>query len=106
MTEKKKLDARCLRCCDWGEDGCQGDLEHCQRQVELRRELRTLIDRCGCSRASIRLTKEEIESANLKGYITPCEPSCTPNRCFPTLIKLLYPYAGFNKKSSILRKPT
>lgn len=72
---------------------------------KARREFRIMIDRCGCSRASIRLTQEEIDKVNTDGSIRvePVEPSCTPSRCFPELYQILYPKGGFSGKSNALK---
>lgn len=69
---------------------------------KLQREFKMLIERCGCSRASLEITPEEAKKMNdekLGGYtkIEPVEPHCTPKKCFPTLYALLYPYGGFSQ---------
>jgi len=64
---------------------------------KARGEFSFLIDRCGCSRAGIYITKEEIEETGLPMEVQ--IPSCTPKQCFPEIMNLLYPNGGFNKKS-------
>jgi len=69
---------------------------------KARREFKSLIDRCGCSRASLHITKEEVNKINIYG-IKPVEPHCTPKRCFPILYNLLYPKGGFNHVSYLVQ---
>jgi len=52
--------------------------------TKMRGEFAMMIDRCGCSRASVR-------------------GKCTPSKCFPTLYNSLYPKGGFNGKSNMAR---
>jgi len=72
---------------------------------KMRREFAILIDRCGCSRASLLITEEKAKKwtkeglGKFKSHI----PHCTPKKCFPTLYKLLYPNGGFNKISGMVR---
>lgn len=67
---------------------------------KARKEFAMLIDRCGCSRASIHISKEESEEAKKEGImIEPKEPFCTPKRCYPELYSLLYPRGGFSTVS-------
>lgn len=70
------------------------------------KEFCMLVDRCGCSRASLRLTQDEIDRINTDGSIniTPVEPSCTPERCFPTLYKYLHPKGAHKPQSHKIQK--
>ena len=76
---------------------------------KIRREFSILIDRCGCSRAHLSFTQSEADDYNETMeytkkdllYLKPYPPSCTPYRCFPELMKLLYPKGGFRKKSNM-----
>jgi len=77
-------------------------------------EFRCLIDRCGCSKAHLSFTKKEADEYNeMNGtkpgyalYLKPHGPLCTPHKCFPNLMKLLYPNGGFNKKSNMYHNET
>jgi hypothetical protein len=79
---------------------------------EMVREFEMLIDRCGCSRASITITPEEAkrmtEEFTEKGKypqykIDPVKASCTPERCFPELVKFLYPNNTCKVKSHLIK---
>jgi len=63
-------------------------------------EFRILIERCGCSRAAVKITEEESKGLGIK----PVNPSCTPKKCFPELYVLLYPKGGFNRVSHLIRR--
>ena len=52
--------------------------------MALRTEFKILVDRCGCSQASI--------------------GKCHPKRCFPEIYKLAYPKGGCRTKSHIVEK--
>lgn len=67
---------------------------------KARGEFTQLIGRCGCSRAGIFLTEKEVTDVGLG---TVQVPSCTPHKCFPVLVKALYPKGGFNKTAHLLR---
>lgn len=71
---------------------------------QMRKEFEMLIERCGCSRANLRIDKEEIkENPKIFKGIKPVEPSCTPKKCFPTLYNFLYPKGGFSKVSYMVQ---
>jgi hypothetical protein len=74
-------------------------------RTKMRKEFSILIDRCGCSRASLRISQKEIDEAPevFKGT-KPTEPHCTPKRCFPTLYSFLYPKGGFSKVSYMVTR--
>ena len=65
---------------------------------KIRKEFEILINRCGCSRASLHITKEEAKemTETFETEVRPCIPHCTPKKCFPTLYNLLYPKGGFH----------
>lgn len=70
---------------------------------KLRREFAFLVNRCGCSRASLHITEEEAEKWSKEmGKIRPHTPHCTPKKCFPTLYSLLYPKGGFRVVSYMI----
>lgn len=56
-----------------------------QNKNQLRKEFRILIDRCGCSQSGSKWI-------------------CNPIKCFPKLIRFLYPNGGFNLKSYMVEK--
>lgn len=65
---------------------------------KLRKEFEILINRCGCSRASLHITEKDAKemSETFETKVRPCVPHCTPKKCFPTLYNLLYPKGGFH----------
>lgn len=91
---------------DQVEQLCARLKETTKEKQEMWKEFCMMIDRCECSRANLRLTQEEIDKINTDGSISvkPVEPSCTPERCFPNLYKLLHPKGAKNPQSHLLRK--
>lgn len=80
--------------------------ETTEEKLEMWKEFCMMIDRCECSRASLRITPEEakeMQKRNLYSF-KPIEPSCTPERCFPNLYLLLHPKGTKNPQSHLLRK--
>jgi len=75
---------------------------HKMNSEKARREFSIMIDRCGCSRAGIYITEEEIKESGLPMEVQ--APRCTPHLCFPELMNLLYPNGGFNKKSNMFHQ--
>ena len=80
---------------------------------KARLEFCMLVDRCGCSRASLRITPEEAKKMNRiftengkypQYTVEPVEPSCTPEKCYPELYKLLFPKGDCPAKSHLLAK--
>ena len=76
---------------------------------KLRREFAFLVNRCGCSRASLHITKEEAKEMTKEFYeggkhgkVEACTPHCTPKKCFPNIYKLLYPKGGFHVVSYLI----
>lgn len=62
---------------------------------QARWEFRFLISRCGCSKAALVITEDDVKEATKSGIsLKPKEPSCSPKTCFPTLYALLYPHGG------------
>lgn len=80
--------------------------ETTEEKLEMWKEFCMMIDRCECSRASLRITPEEAKEMQKRCLYSfkPIEPSCTPERCFPNLYKLLHPKGAKNPQSHLLRK--
>lgn len=77
-----------------------------KQKMRMWTEFKIMIDRCGCSRASLRLTQKEIDKVNTDGSINikPVEPSCTPEKCFPTLYNYLHPKGAKKPQSYMVKK--
>jgi hypothetical protein len=73
----------------------------------MRKEFVIILDRCGCSRASLSITPKEAREwmgEGLVNYDATHVPHCTPSRCFPNLYKFLYPKGGFHGESYMAKQ--
>ena len=85
-------------------EDCRGKMSLNMELLKMRREFQLLVNRCGCSRAGISITKEDAEMMKERGMgdIKEHVPHCTPKECFPTLYTFLYPRGGFYTVSHLV----
>jgi hypothetical protein len=85
---------------------CLFKVEQIDNKIKMRKEFAIMLDRCGCSRASLSFTAREAIHATLETgtKIEKIVPSCTPSRCFPTLYHFLYPNGGFTGVSDMCKR--
>jgi DNA-directed RNA polymerase subunit RPC12/RpoP len=70
------------------------------------KEFCLLIQYCGCSRASLRVSEEEAKDWTKRGlgHFDAVEPRCTPEKCFPNLYKHLRPKGARKPQSYMMKK--